>query len=296
MEIKLMPKQSYCLNSPSESILYGGARMGGKSHLLRAMSIIYASSVPKIQVCLLRRSYQELTQNHLQGVGGYPDLLEDFIDKGLCTINYSKMRIDFKNGSMITLRHLQYESDLSSIQGSAYQLILFDEAVTFSWHMFQTVRACLRLGPLKVPKDFPYVVPRIVAASNPGGAHGDAWKKHFVDHGDNIIWRAPPHEGGMLTQYVPAKLEDNSIALENDPNYRQRLMGMGDPAIVEAHLNGDWSIIQGGAFSDLWSPISHVVEPFLFSGMNTELYGNLGTVNKEAFFFSKAYDYGSSAP
>ena len=57
--------------------------------------------------------------------------------------------------------------------------------------------------------------------------------------------RAPPKEGGMLRQFVNAKLEDNPDALKDDPNYDERLAGPGDPVLVQAMLNGNWDIFAG---------------------------------------------------
>ena len=62
--------------------------------------------------------------------------------------------------------------------------------------------------------------------------------------------------------FVPARLRDNLILLNADPNYAQRLKGLSSETMVRAWLEGDWTVVEG-AFFDCWSYQKHVVEPFL---------------------------------
>ena len=66
----------------------------------------------------------------------------------------------------------------------------------------------------------------------------------------------------MTRQYVPARLEDNPSLLQQDPGYEARLEGLGDSALVRALRHGDWDIVAGGLFDDLWSRERHVAAPF----------------------------------
>ena len=295
IEIKLHPKQSYALNSPCTEALWGGSAGGGKSFFIRASAVIYSVEIPGLQTYIFRRKYKDLTRNHLQGSGSFNELLRPLIDQKLCKINTSDMVIDFANGSRINLCHMQHEHNMYDYQGAEIHYCEFDELTTFTEDMYTFVRSRLRLGGLKIPDKYQEMFPRAIGCTNPGNIGHNFFKENFVDYGD-VIWRTPDMQGGMLRQFISAKLEDNPTLTESDPHYAAKLLGIGDPVVARAMLEGSWDITGGGALDDLWSPISHVVEPFLFSGMNTELYGNLGTVNKEAFFFSKAYDYGSSAP
>ncbi len=68
-------------------------------------------------------------------------------------------------------------------------------------------------------------------------------------------------EGGMLRQYIPARLEDNPSMAQDDPGYDGRLEGLGSSALVKAMRWGDWDIIDG-AFFDCWDKERHVVRPF----------------------------------
>jgi len=122
--------------------------------------------------------------------------------------------------------------------------------------------------------------PRIMYCSNPGGVGHDYFKTQFVDHGEKS-WRAPPSDGGMSRMYVPARLADNYTLTRADPGYADRLRGLGDSALVDAMLSGDWDIMMKGMFSDVWAPKFQVIHPF--------------SVPKK-WKIDRAHDWGSSAP
>ena len=111
------------------------------------------------------------------------------------------------------------------------------------------------------PSPFPRL-PRVETASNPGSI-GHAWvKRTFVSPKRPFeIWRAPPEEGGMLRQFIPARMEDNPAGLKDDPSYADRLRGLGANDLVRAMLDGDWDIIACQAFEKLRRE-THCLEPF----------------------------------
>ena len=68
MEFKipeLYPKQKEFCKSKAKYICYGGARGGGKSFVLRVKAILLALNYPGVQILLLRRTYSELSENHI---------------------------------------------------------------------------------------------------------------------------------------------------------------------------------------------------------------------------------------
>jgi hypothetical protein len=65
----------------------------------------------------------------------------------------------------------------------------------------------------------------------------------------------------MLRQFIPAKLKDNSHLSTEDPEYADRLMGLGSDSLVKAMLDGDWNIIAGQAFEKL-NKNDHQLDPF----------------------------------
>jgi len=71
----------------------------------------------------------------------------------------------------------------------------------------------------------------------------------------------PDEEGGMVRQYIPAKLSDNPSMAQDDPGYRARLRGLGSPQLVRAMEDGDWNVISGAFFPE-FSTSKHVLAPF----------------------------------
>lgn len=72
----------------------------------------------------------------------------------------------------------------------------------------------------------------------------------------------PDEDGGMLRQYIPAKMQDNPTLMLNDPSYRLKLKGLGRADLVKAMEDGDWNIVAGGALDDVWREEVLVVPRF----------------------------------
>jgi hypothetical protein len=61
--------------------------------------------------------------------------------------------------------------------------------------------------------------------------------------------------------FIPSRVQDNKILIEADPDYINRLKGLGSPELVRAWLEGDWNVVQGAYFPE-FSPDKHVIAPF----------------------------------
>lgn len=281
LNLTLHEQQSNAFLSAATEILYGGAAGGGKSHLLRIMAIALASDVPGIQIYLFRRLSDDLYKNHMTGPGGFFALLAPFIDSKLVRYNVNKNCLEFWNNARIWLCHCQYEKDVLKYQGSDIHVLLMDELTHFTSTIYRFLRSRVRLGGLKVPEKLKGRLPLVLAGSNPGGV-GHNWVKSgwISRHKPMEIWRAPTSEGGMLRQFIPALLSDNPTMSENDPDYADRLEGLGNPTLVQAMREGDWDIVSGGALDDVWSP--RIILPRFKLPYSWSL--------------NRSYDWGSSKP
>ncbi|HEX7048643.1 MAG TPA: terminase family protein [Longimicrobiales bacterium] len=262
LRLEIHEKQSLAFESPATEILYGGAAGGGKSHLMRVAALAWCVAIPGLQVYLFRRTSPDLFKNHMEGPTGFPALLQPWLAEGTARINYSKGWVEVGT-SRIHLCHCQYEKDVYKYQGAEIHVLLVDELTHFTRTQYVFLRSRVRLGGLEVPEHLRDRFPRILCASNPGGVGHNWVKAMFVDPAPPMqIWRAAREDGGMLRQYIPARLEDNPSLLENDPEYETRLEGLGNPSLVRAMRNGDWNIVSGGMFDDVWDPAVHVLPPF----------------------------------
>lgn len=261
LDFPLHPKQLIAYNSQATEILYGGAAGGAKSHLMRVCAVSWCMNVPGLQVYLFRRIRDDLVKNHIEGPKGLRAMLGGFVKLGLVTIIEDEIK--FWNGSKIYLCHCKDEKDRWKYLGAEIHVLLMDELTSFSDIIYRFLRGRVRAVGLAVPDSFPKgFFPRILCGSNPGGV-GHLWVKNtFID---NVVplemHRAPDSEGGMMRQFIPSRLEDNPSMTQDDPGYRQRLRGLGSPALVKAMEEGDWNVIAGAFFPE-FSTERHVIEPF----------------------------------
>jgi hypothetical protein len=226
----------------------------------------------------------------MEGPSGFPTLLGPLVDSGLARINWSDLVISFpRTGSKIFLCHCQYPKDVFKYLGAEMHVLAPDELTTFSPEIYKFLRSRVRMAGIQLPEKYKGQFPRILAASNPGNVGHNFVKATFIEPAPaGEIWRAPAEDGGMLRQFIPARLQDNP-SIESPEEYRQRLSGIGDPALVKAMEDGDWDIVAGGMFDDLWNAKTqhrHVFPSALLTPRDIP----------KSWTIDRAMDWGSSHP
>lgn len=231
-------KQLKFFESRAKYTAYGGARGGGKSWALRRKLILMCLNYAGISVLLLRRSYPELSENHIR------PMCSELCDIAVYTD--SRKCFEFPNGSRIKLGYCDGEEDVTRLQGQEYDVIGIDEATQISEYQFQTLKACLR-GANSFPK-------RIYLTCNPGGI-GHGWvKRLFIER--NFRYGERPED----YEFIPASVYDNKILLNKDPEYLSQLESLPGE-LRSAWLCGQWDAFAGQFFPEFSEDI-HVVEPF----------------------------------
>lgn len=260
LNINLHPKQESAFHSEATEILYGGAAGGGKSHLMRMAAVTWCAEIPGLQVYLFRRIRDDLVKNHMEGPSGFREFLAGWVECGFCTIVEDEIR--FWNGSKIYLCHCKDEKDRFKYQGAEIHVLLVDELTHFTDKIYRFLRNRVRMVGITLPEKYKDRFPRIVCGANPGGIGHQFVKMTFIDGVEPMkVYTAANSEGGMLRQYIPARLEDNPSMQESDPGYENRLAGLGSDALVKAMRWGDWNIVEG-AFFDNFDAQKHVIRPF----------------------------------
>lgn len=227
-------KQKQFLKSEKKYTGYGGARGGGKSWAVRTKAKLLCLRYAGIKVLIVRRSYPELTANHIDVLR--PELA------GIAKYNKQEKMFTFANGSTISFRYCAKDSDLDNFQGSEYDCIFLDEATQLSEHQFEVLRACLR-GVNNFPK-------RMYLTCNPGG-QGHAWvKRLFIDR------RFKETENPDDYVFIQALVQDNKPLMKNQPDYVQQLEGLTGK-LKKAWLYGDWNIFEGQFFEDFVDDPKH---------------------------------------
>jgi len=248
------------LNTSATEVLFGGAAGGGKSHLMRVAAVLWCASVPGLQVYLFRRIRDDLVKNHMEGPKGLRSMLARWANAGFVTIVEDEIR--FWNGSKIYLCHCKDEKDIYKYQGAEIHVLLLDEVTHFTETMYRFLRNRVRMVGITLPEQYRGKFPRILASGNPGNIGHLFVKATFIDDCKPMeIRQMPANEGGMLRQFIPARLDDNPSMAEDDPGYGHRLEGLGSKALVQAMRHGDWDVVDG-AFFDCWAKHRHVVRPF----------------------------------
>lgn len=237
-DLRPNPKQHEFLSAVERYVLYGGARGGGKSWSVRIKAALLALGFPGITLLILRRSYPELTQNHISPLR---DMLEPYGAK-----YNDKEKTLYVGKSRIIFGYCDNDNALRRYQGNEYDTIFIDEATQFQWEWFDKLKPCVR-GANKFPK-------HIFLTANPGDV-GHAWvKRLFIDR-DFL-----PNEDPDDYRFIKATVYDNRELMEKDPEYVKNLESLS-PGLREAWLLGSWDVFAGQYFTE-WEPDVHVVQPF----------------------------------
>lgn len=190
-------------------------------------------------------------------------MLRDGLKAGQVKYRAQENEFEFQNGAILHLCYCDSENDVEKYRGAEIHVLIMDELTHFSEYQYRFLRSRVRRAGLKVPERYKDLLPRIETGSNPGSI-GHAWvKRTFIaPRPAGEIWRTSSEEGGMLRQFIPAKLSDNPYLTQDDPTYADRLRGLGSDNLVRAMLDGDWDIIAGAAFEKLRRDL-HCIEPFV---------------------------------
>ena len=230
--------------------------------MLRVSAIRWCFEVPGIQVYLFRRKLPDLRRNHLQGPTSFFRMLRGMLADERVKFKAVDNTFEFSNGSVIHLCYCDAEGDVENYQGAEMHVLMPDELTHYTEYQYRYLRAQVRISGIDIPEKHRGRLPRIESGSNPGSV-GHAWvRRAFISPKPAMeIWKADQEEGGMLRQFIPARLADNPHLTKDDPEYADRLHGMGSENLVRAMLEGDWDIVAGAAFEKLRRDV-HCIEPF----------------------------------
>lgn len=224
---EVSPQQAEFIESLARHLGYGGARGGGKSWGVRAKAVKNCLKYKRYKALILRRTYPELEENHIN-----PLLL--LLD-GIAKYNDGKKKFTFPNGSTIKFGYCDSDKDVRRYQGAEYDGVFFDEATQFKEEWIIKIRACNR-GKNSHPKQCIYTM-------NPGGESHSFFKRLFIDR----VYEE--RENPKDYHFIKALVTDNKALLDEDPEYLQTLLAL-PPKLRKAWLEGDWDIFEGQYFEE----------------------------------------------
>jgi hypothetical protein len=217
--------------------------------------VLLCFNYPGIKTMIVRKTYPELTQNHVVPLVELLRCYHPDKSERLATYNEQKKCITFLNGSTILFRYCDNDKDAERFQGTEVDVLAIDEATHQSEERYKKLVACVR-GVNEFPK-------RIYITCNPGG-EGHQWvKRLFIDKKYN------KGENPEDYMFIQSLVTDNRALMESNPDYIKQLEAL-PPKLRKAWLEGDWNIFEGAVFEEFrddpehykdrqWT---HVIDPF----------------------------------
>lgn len=257
--------QTALLECPIQDVFYGGARGGGKSDGLLGDFMAHAHRHGKYaRGVIFRRTYPELEEVERRA--------GDILPRLGWRRNVTRRTWTAPNGARLALRYLDNDNDADGYLGHEYSWLGFDELVNWP----SSVPFDKLLGTLRSPHGVPCVRR---STGNPGGIGHNWVKARYIDPSPPFV----PFTGtdGQRRVFIPARVEDNRILLDADPDYVHRLEASGPSWLVDAWLHGKWDIVAGGMFDDVFKREVHVLKPFAIPS---------------SWRIDRSFDWGSARP
>lgn len=246
------------LNCPLFEVLLEGTRGGGKTDTLLMSFTQFTGRGfgPDWRGVLFRHTFPELQDVIAKSKKWFPQIYPK------AKYNESKATWTFPDGEELRFRHMDTPQDYWSYHGHAYPWIAFEELTTWpDDKCYRVMMSCSRSTKVGMPRMYR-------ATTNPYGV-GHNWVKrrfrlpvpprHIVGH---VIEEVDPESGEPLPPRVAihSDLSENKVLLTADPGYISKIRAAAtNPAQLRAWIHGDWDIVAGGMFDDVWSPGWHVV-------------------------------------
>lgn len=244
--------QTFLLKCAIKDILYGGARGGGKTDGALGKWLQHQELYGRFaKGIFFRRRYKQLenvisrSKEMFRGTGARFYEAKD------------RYMWVFPNGATLKFRHLDKLDDTEEYLGHDYTFMVFEQMEQWpSSEPIDKMRGTLRSAH--------GVRTVLIGTANPGGP-GHNWVKAryvspatpgtpFVDTTGQV-----PVE----RVFIPAKVWDNVLLTENDPDYITNLFMTGPKWLVQAWLDGNWDIVPGAYFEDILDPDRHRIARFM---------------------------------
>jgi len=270
--------QKAMITSPVYEVLFGGARGGGKTYGALLDWVYHSDRLgKKASGIIFRRTYDELDEVVKTAANLYVPLGARHL--------VGARSFEFPNGAILKYRFLEKDSDADRYQGHQYTWICFDEVTNWANPApLNKLRACLR-GPID-PRQF-----RLLCTGNPGGPGHNWVKARYIDAAPPYVPHGTP---GKRIVFIPSLYKDNPALALNDPGYLDRITEDVPEWLAKAWVDGDWNIVAGGMFDDVWDTTT----PHATMDEKPWGFGNICQpfVIPHSWSIKRSFDWGSSRP
>lgn len=227
--------------------LYGGAKGGGKSFILRwalvRQLMKWAGEGHRgVRAGLFCEDYTTLKDRQISKIQyEFPQWLGIMRNSQIEGMSFQLE--DKWGGGVIALRNLD---DVSKYASSEFAMVAIDELTKNPRIVFDQFRGIIRWPGLEDTK--------FIAATNPGDIGHDWVKKIFVDR--NL---GPEDPAPNEVAFIKSLPTDNP---HNAQSYLDELKRLPEK-LRKAYLEGNWDVFEGQYFSE-WDKEHHVVDPARF--------------------------------
>lgn len=268
--------QELFLSCPIYECLYEGTRGPGKTDalLMDFLQHVGTGLGPDWRGILFRRSHPELADVIAKSQKWFKRIFPH------AEYNKVEKTWTFPDGEQLLLRHIKVVDDYWNYHGHAYPWIAWEELTNWADDgAYRKMMSCSRSSNPAVPRKYR-------ATCNPYGVGHNWVKRRFrlPSHRGIVIRDARDSEGELEPPRVAihGHIYENQILLQADPNYVSRLRAAArNPSELRAWLKGDWDIVAGGMFDDVWNPKKLVLDPFPIPS---------------SWRVDRSFDWGSSRP
>lgn len=212
--------QTEALTRVEKEILYGGARGGGKTDAGIAMLLRWIGNA-EYRFLVIRRNSGDL---------------KDWVDRAQqmwrdTGAEFTQGEVRFPSGAKGVFGHLYDNDAYERYQGHEYQKIVIEELT----HIPNEELYLKLIASCRSTVDG--IKPQVFCTTNPGNI-GHKWvRQRFVDvskPGERFV-----DKFGGTRVFIPAKVEDNPVLMEKDPDYVNFLDSLPD-GLREAWREGSW--------------------------------------------------------
>lgn len=244
--------QTRFLQCPLREVLYEGTRGPGKTIALLAKFARHVGQGhgASWRGVIFRQTYKQLDDLVAKSQSLFREAFPD------ARFNGQEMRWTFAGGEVLMFRYQRVPADYWNYHGWEVPFVGWEELTNWSDpECYDRTKSINRSSVEGIP---------IVYAStaNPWGVGHNWVKARFVDDAPAGRPMRDP-ETGLLRVRIRGHWTENEPLLRAQPDYPAILASSAtNDAQRRAWLRGDWDIVAGGMFDDLWSPTVHVVEPF----------------------------------
>lgn len=287
--------QSRAIVFPANIILFDGTRACGKTdtQLMRFRRKVGVGFGRQWRGVIFDKEYKNLDDLVSKSLRWFPTITTGSHDTPRFISSKSDYKWVWPTGEELLFRVLKKPTDYWSYHGQEFPFIGWNELTKFpTEELFELMMSCNRSSYIpdwsdpNCPGELPL---EVFATTNPFGPGHNWVKKRFIN-------AAPPGQvvRTVVNVFNPRTQKREDITRtqvrifgsyrENrylSPEYVAELELITDPNKREAWLCGNWDIVAGSMFDDVWDSVHHVVKPF--------------TIPK-SWKIDRSFDYGSSAP